>query len=314
MGQRQKDTIMSKVELVAMTHPVGKFIGRSAEEMITDIARVSNPKNQGLPGAKLAAYLIKNRPWSPFEHVFLSFEIKTSRAIGTQLLRHRSFTFQEFSQRYSKVESIEPIEIREQADNNRQSSTDVFNPHIELDNRFGEYSDSAQTLINDCIEMVQFAYAGLIDAGVAKECARMILPMAASTTIYMTGPLRSWIHFLELRLHEHAQKEIQEIGKEIKDTLYEHFPNVFEAIDELKTEKENTEHKAVLFETSIDGQKLALEKQNTIDTLREQLNKYENEDTYTIEQIENYVEKQDSLGNIAYNLNHDKIMEANKNA
>lgn len=210
-----------------------------AELNIVRIARVSSSredKDEAPEG--LINYLIKNKHWSPFEHSSMTIEIKTSKAIGIQLLRHRSFTFQEFSQRYAKVTEIEPIEIRRQADKNRQSSEEVFDPRLpdgyyNAPNHSGLSShplmSNASILIEEYIDEGQKLYNALIDADVAKECARMILPMATSTTIYMTGTIRSWIHFLEIRDDAHAQKEVQLIAKEIKKIFIEQLPLVSSA-------------------------------------------------------------------------------------
>lgn len=209
-----------------------KSITPDAEINIVEIARVSSSrvdkteKPEGLIG-----YLIKNKHWSPFEHSFLTFEIVTSKAIGIQLLRHRSFTFQEFSQRYAKVEAIEPIELREQATTNRQSSTDIFDPSISSDYREGMSSNS---VINKYLTIGQELYKELLELGVAKECARMILPMATQTTIFMTGSIRSWIHFLDIRDDGHAQKEAQEIAREIKNIFIDQLPLISKAKEYVK--------------------------------------------------------------------------------
>lgn len=170
----------------------------------------------------------------------MTIEIKTSKAIGIQLLRHRSFTFQEFSQRYSKVENFEPIEIREQAITNRQSSTDIFDPLLETyeDIPYQEGwtpmlidSIKASEAIKNYLDYCKVLYNQLLEAGVAKECARMILPMTTETTIYMTGSIRSWIHFLAIRDDAHAQKEVQLIAKEIKKIFKEQLPIISTALN-----------------------------------------------------------------------------------
>lgn len=221
-----------------------KTITPNAEVNIVEIARVSSnrtDKSEAPDG--LINYLIKNSHWSPFEHSFLTFEIITSKAIGIQLLRHRSFTFQEFSQRYAKVEAIEPIEIREQAIKNRQSSVEIFDPIIKdfdfknatywlQDPAYGKVEDeNASVLIKEYIHLGQILYNKLLEVGVAKECARMILPMATQTTIYMTGSLRSWIHFLAIRDDGHAQKEVQLIAKEIKKLFIQECPIISKALN-----------------------------------------------------------------------------------
>lgn len=209
------------------------------EENIVEIARVSSSrKNKTENPEGLLNYLIKHKHWSPFEHGSITFSIKTSKAIGIQLIRHRSFTFQEFSQRYSKVTEIEPIELRKQAENNRQSSTEVFNPVFkdwELDLSGGRhdgesYDWEASNVIDEFMNNAVTIYNTLLEHGVARECARMILPMATSTHIYMTGTLRSWIHFIEIRNSEHAQKEIKDIAQSIQEIIKEQCPIVANAL------------------------------------------------------------------------------------
>ena len=173
-------------------------------------------------------YLIDHRHWSPFEHTYFTYKIRTSRAIGRELLRHRSFTFQELSQRYEKVLEFEPIELRQQADKNRQSSEDVFDPMIVLHTDYGDMpSQKASTTVESFIEAIGKLYESLLEAGVARECARMILPECTSTTILMTGNLRSWFHFMSLRDHADAQKEAQIIARAIKESLAKEVPLLF---------------------------------------------------------------------------------------
>lgn len=204
-----------------------KSITPEAELNIVEIARVSSSRVDKTEKPEgLISYLIKNKHWSPFEHSFLTFEIVTSKAIGIQLLRHRSFTFQEFSQRYAKVEAIEPIELRQQGVTNRQSSTEIFDPVIEG----WKSSELIMTVINSALSV----YEDLLKVGVAKECARMILPMATQTTIFMTGSIRSWIHFLDIRDDGHAQKEAQEIAREIKNIFIDQLPLISAAKEYVK--------------------------------------------------------------------------------
>lgn len=209
-----------QVEFVSVTQPHVEGI-ETAEDLIVYIARVSNPSNQHNveTGARLLQYLIKNKHWSPFEMVNVCYKIVTSRAIGTQLLRHRSFTFQEFSQRYAEVSALEPVELRQQATENRQSSTEVIND---------AYVNSKAAY---ALRVAQETYQMLIEQGVAKEVARMVLPMATQTTLYMNGSLRSWIHFLAVRDDAHAQKEIQQIAQAIKADLKQMFPVVAAALE-----------------------------------------------------------------------------------
>lgn len=196
------------------------------EENIVEIARVSSSRQDKRENPEgLIKYLIKNKHWSPFEHSYITFEIETSKAIAIQLLRHRSFTFQEFSQRYQDVNLIsdkgifEPIELRWQATSNRQSSTDPINSSI----------------LNGKVSMVLAAceqlYNNLIESGVSRETARFILPMTTKTTLHMTGSIRSWIHFLQIRDDAHAQKEIQLIAKAIKAVFLDELPLISNALD-----------------------------------------------------------------------------------
>ena len=216
------------VELTAITQPLVFEKGNriSPEEYVAFIARIGKVKDNP---AKLIRYLLKNQHWSPFEHVYLTFQVKTTRAIAAQMLRHRSFTFQELSQRYEEIVEILPTELRAQAVNNRQSSTDVIDPIIEI-----HWSDKdiekalASELVNWIKMQSMMVYQKLIEAGVARECARDILPLCSATTILMTGNVRSWIHYLAIRDHGHAQKEHQKIAQKIKKIFCEKFPIIAE--------------------------------------------------------------------------------------
>ena len=207
------------VKLVSMTNILVDGID-TPEELIVYIARVSSPNNQlNMETApKLIRYLIQNKHWSPFEMVNICFEIETSRAISHQLVRHKSIPAQELSERYSKVEDFEPIELRKQAIKNRQSSSDIINDKTLQDN------------VDKTIEACFACYELLLEQGVARETARMVLPLTTKTRLYMNGSLRSWIHFLDVRNSEHAQKEIRLIAQEIENILKQHFPNTFEAL------------------------------------------------------------------------------------
>ena len=196
------------------------------EELIVYTARVSNPENQMNmeTSDRLIKYLIKHKHWSPFEMVDLTVEIKTSRAIAAQILRHRSFSFQEFSQRYSAVTKIEDIQLRAAGATNRQSSLEPCNPKL--------YNGlvSGETAIVEHMKASTELYEELLKAGVAKECARMILPLATETTLYMKGSIRSWIHYLQIRCDETTQLEHREIALEILDIFKIEFPNIFKAV------------------------------------------------------------------------------------
>ena len=204
----------------------------NAEDHIVEVARVSSSrKNKKDKPEGLLSYLVRHKHWSPFEHSYATFEIETSKAIGIQLIRHRSFSFQEFSQRYQDVNKagdsmFEPIELRAQCEDNRQSSTEVIDPEIGFENFKGKASE----VIKTHLFRSEFLYNQLLEAGVAREQARMILPLATTTKIHMTGSIRSWIHFLKLRDDDHAQKEIQLVAKEIKSIFIQEFPIISKAL------------------------------------------------------------------------------------
>jgi len=195
--------------------------------MMAYIARVSNPNNQDNPNyAGLLKYCIKHNHWSVFEQATMTLEIETTRGIAAQILRHRSFTFQEFSQRYADTsliaEDIPLPELRRQDTKNRQNSTDDLpaDLRIELYSKIQDHFDAAQNL-----------YKELLEADVAKECARFVLPLAVPTRIYMTGSCRSWIHYINLRSAHGTQKEHMDIANACKKVFAEQFPSVSEALD-----------------------------------------------------------------------------------
>ena len=198
-----------------------------AEKMMAYIARVSNPSNQNSDNyAGLLKYCIKHNHWSVFEQSSMTLEIETTRGIAAQILRHRSFTFQEFSQRYADTnliaEDIPLPELRRQDTKNRQNSTDDLpaDLKIELYSKIQDHFDAAQNL-----------YKELLEAEVAKECARFVLPLAVPTRIYMTGSCRSWIHYINLRSAHGTQKEHMVIAEECKKVFTEQFPAVSEALE-----------------------------------------------------------------------------------
>ena len=189
------------------------------------VARVSNPNNQENPDyAKLLSYCIKHGHWSVFEQAHMTLEIETTRGLAAQLLRHRSFTMQEFSQRYASTnllsDTIELPELRRQDTKNRQNSTDDLDPVIveRLNRQMVTLFSSASALYNQ-----------MLDAGVAKECARFVLPLACPTRLYMTGSVRSWYHYIDLRTANGTQKEHMDIALECKRIFKEQFPTVAEA-------------------------------------------------------------------------------------
>lgn len=228
-----------KTTLIAATAPFiphkseARFL--TPEELIVYCARVSNPSNQNNveTGEKLLRYCITHSHWSVFETASMTVEVETSRAIAAQILRHRSFTFQEFSQRYAVSTEFEPVELRSQDTKNRQGSGEVFDP--ELPYHWGAIDGNAKasTAIRDAVEVAERAYKNLIAAGVSKETARMVLPICTRTTLYITGSVRSWIHYFEQRCSPHAQKEHRLIAEEIRDA---HFKQVFPSIHAIITE------------------------------------------------------------------------------
>lgn len=210
-----------QVKLISLTHPLVEGVN-NAEDIISYCARVSNPTNQmNMETApKLIKFLIKHKHWSPFELASMCVEIKTSRAIAAQILRHRSFSFQEFSQRYSEASEVEPLELRWPAEKNRQSSSDALNK----DHKAYEH-------VKESLESSLAAYENLIKMGVAKETARGVLPLNTQTTMYMNGTVRSWVHYINLRAEENTQKEHRDIANEIKKIFIEQFPNTSEALE-----------------------------------------------------------------------------------
>jgi thymidylate synthase (FAD) len=224
---------MSQIKLVSITHGAGELVNKTAQEVISYITRVSNPNNQlnFATAAGLLKYCIKHNHWSPFEHAFMTLEINTTRDIGAQILRHRSFTFQEFSQRYADVSLLEfatPPQLRRQDTKNRQNSIDDIPPNI-----VAEY----QTLIESHFERAQELYKRMINDGVAKESARKILPLETPTRIYMSGTIRSWIHYVQLRSANGTQLEHQKIAILCGKILEEHFPDISQALFEMNAEE-----------------------------------------------------------------------------
>ena len=219
---------MSKVELVSKTQGVGKYEGLTSEEIISAIARHGIIKEDN---GKLVKYLMDNKHWSPLDMINFSFEVETNRAIARQWLRHSSLKPQEHSQRYSDKVIFENIELRKEDKINRQSSTEVFNPIVEGNYDTIQEDIQADILIGDLLKQIEEAYQGLIEAGVAKECARMILPECTQTTLTFNGSLRSWLSFLNVRCDHHAQKEIQELATLVGEILEQEMPKVFSSIN-----------------------------------------------------------------------------------
>ena len=195
-----------------------------AQGLIAYCARVSNPANQNNTetAPRLLRYLIKHRHWSPFEMANMVVEIKTTRAIAAQILRHRSFSFQEFSQRYAAVQSVpQPPLLRRQDAKNRQNSIDDI-PLAEQyawNDQISEHYASSYAL-----------YDSLLQSGVAKECAREVLPLGSETTLYMNGTIRSWLHYVDLRGGPETQLEHRTVAMSIKDVIEKEMPDVYEAM------------------------------------------------------------------------------------
>ena len=206
------------VELVSCTP--------NAEQVISYCARVSNPNNQlNLDtNSKLISYLINNKHWSPFEMAHMTIQIKTSRGISPQILRHRSFTFQEFSQRYAAVDEsgITLYAARRQDKKNRQNSIDDLSDELKQEWTQRQLENWKRSFAH---------YQWAIENGIAKECARFVLPLGSSTTLYMSGSVRSWIHYIDLRSSNGTQKEHIDIALECKAIFKEQLPNVASALE-----------------------------------------------------------------------------------
>ena len=199
----------------------------NAEETMGYVARVSNPKNQDNPKvAGLLSYCIKHGHWSVFEQAHMTVEINTTRGLAAQILRHRSFTFQEFSQRYADasmlIEEIPLPELRRQDQKNRQNSIDDVDLEIveKVNNLMSAHFDEGIDI-----------YKEMLDSLIAKECARFVLPLATPTRLYMTGSVRSWIHYIDLRSAHGTQKEHMDLVEEIKAVFCKQFPTVSQALN-----------------------------------------------------------------------------------
>jgi thymidylate synthase (FAD) len=213
-----------QVKLVAKTEPVIEGVN-NLEELVAYAARVSNPSNQlnNETADKLLGYCWKHKHVSIFETASMTMEIETSRAISAQILRHRSFTFQEHSQRYSKSLGFEDVELRRQDTKNRQNSTDDLKPEVKKE---------LQADIDLFLGEAEDLYNVLLDYGVAKECARMILPLTTQTRLYMTGNLRSWITYCITRCEKGTQLEHRLIGNECWKILREQCPNIAKFVED----------------------------------------------------------------------------------
>lgn len=221
---------MSAVKLIGVTKPIGFAVTgdiQTAEDLVAYCARVSNPNNQHntLTAEKLLKYLAKNKHWSPFEMVHVVMEINTTRDIARQILRHRSFSFQEFSQRYASVtEMAEPREARLQDQKNRQNSIETDDLALGFD---------WVTIQKDLMRDAQNAYEWALENGIAKEVARSVLPEGLTMSrMYMSGSLRSWIHYCELRMANGTQKEHRLIAIECWNIITEQFPSLTNVLEQ----------------------------------------------------------------------------------
>lgn len=219
---------MTKVELVSRTQGVGIYDSLNSGEIVEAVARHGKKKDYG----KLIRFLIKHKHWSPLEHVHFTFRIETARDISAQMMRHRSFHWQELSQRYDVIQEFMPVEIRKQGKTNRQVGDEVFDPFIEVDlvymNEITKEKFLASERVKQAIFNASVVYQELIEAGVARECARRILPMCAKTVVHMTGNLRDFLGYLNVRCQESTQKEHREVAMGIGFCLETEFPELSE--------------------------------------------------------------------------------------
>lgn len=217
---------MSEVNLIALSKPAATTECYTPGDLIAYTARVSNPSNQNntKTASRLLKYLIREQHWSPFEMVHMTLEIKTTRDIARQILRHRSFSFQEFSQRYAEAPGFETREARLQDEKNRQNSIDVD------DRRLEEWWQQQQKKVQGQAEL---AYRDALAQGIAKEQARALLPEGLTqSTLYMAGSLRSWIHYCDLRRGNGTQKEHMEIADKCWEIIGVHFPDIVKALED----------------------------------------------------------------------------------
>ena len=219
---------MNEVKLISCTQGAGELQDKGPQDVISYVARVSNPHNQQNfdTAAGLLKYCIKHEHWSIFETVSLTMEINTNRGIAAQILRHRSFTFQEFSQRYASTnllsDSIPVPELRRQDTKNRQNSINNLPPGL-----VKQYNKKIEKYFEDGMNL----YNNLLDNGVAKECARFVLPLATPTRIYMTGTCRSWMHYINLRSANGTQEEHRLVAEACREVFKEVFPDVSTALE-----------------------------------------------------------------------------------
>lgn len=219
---------MTNVKLIAHSVGSGELEGKGPQEVISYVARVSNPHNQEnyRTASGLLKYCIQHDHWSIFETASMTLEINTTRGLAAQILRHRSFTFQEFSQRYADTklinQEIPTPDLRRQDTKNRQNSTNDLPPGVVSD-----YQRKIEKHFEDSMDL----YNNLLDCGVAKECARFVLPLATPTRLYMTGSCRSWVHYINLRSSNGTQKEHMDIAEQCRDVFIQVFPDIATALE-----------------------------------------------------------------------------------
>ena len=216
---------MTAAKLISLSQPAIPGV-ETAEDLVAYVARVSNPSNQvgGKSPAGLLKYCIKNKHWSVFETATMTVELETTRAVAAQVLRHRSFTFQEFSQRYANVIETdpEPQRARRQDDKNRQAS------HDDLPADVVEWWRREQDKLYEASSEL---YVRALEKGIARECARFVLPLATQTKMYMTGNVRDWIHYIELRTGNGTQREHADLAEQVKEIFVETFPVIAAALE-----------------------------------------------------------------------------------
>jgi len=224
---------MSNVTVVGYTQPTIDGV-TTPSQLLAYAARVSNPANQDNPDTyKLIKYLIKNNHWSPFEMVSITMEIKTTRDIARQILRHRSFSFQEFSQRYAVATEFQTREARLQDSKNRQNSIELTDTELQL-------AEEWRDVQLEIVDVSSWAYNWALSRGIAKEQARAVLPEGITcSTLYMAGTLRSWIHYCQLRMSHGTQKEHMEIAKECWEVIGSLFEDVVKAYEEINSESKS---------------------------------------------------------------------------
>lgn len=211
-----------EVELISKTVGINSYKGLKAEEIMAAIARHGAVKQDN---GRLMVYLMDSKHWSPLQHISFGFKIYTRRSISAQIFRHRSLNGQEWSLRYSEPLGFEEIDLRKEHPTNRQSSTDSFDPLI------GYSENRASKMIEEHHRLTEKLYSDLIAAGVAKECARDVLPLCTMTTIHITATLRDLLGFLNVRCDDHAQKEVRDIATRIGEELEKEMPSVFTRIN-----------------------------------------------------------------------------------